>query len=284
MSLLDKLKHKDNFTSTESYLADFVLKHPEEILNMTLKEFSETSFVSRPTIIRFYRKLGYETYSGFRIDLDLQYRKSGQKFVDSNRPFDADTSFLGIAETVTLLTKQVADACYELLDEQSLTEAVGMLYGSKRIFIYALGDCYIDAESFIYRLTKLNIYATMLNNYAYPLVNLHNVREDDVILVISTTGKTLKLESRTIRMITGSPAKTILITSSADVDTKRMFDLVLSVYHGENEVVKIGSLASQLSVIYLLNVLYSCIYQIDYESNQRIIETYSDYLKKENLI
>ncbi len=284
MPLLDKLKHKDNFTSTESYLADFVLKHPEEILNMTLKEFSETSFVSRPTIIRFYRKLGYETYSGFRIDLDLQYRKSGQKFVDSNRPFDADTSFLGIAETVTLLTKQVADACYELLDEQSLTEAVGMLYGSKRIFIYAIGDCYIDAESFIYRLTKLNIYATMLNNYAYPLVNLHNVREDDVILVISTTGKTLKLESRTIRMIAGSPAKTILITSSADVDTKRMFDLVLSVYHGENEVVKIGSLASQLSVIYLLNVLYSCIYQIDYESNQRIIETYSDYLKKEKLI
>lgn len=284
MPLLDELKYQHNFTNTEMYLADYILKSMDEVIEMTLQQLSAASFVSRPTIIRFYKKLGFKSYYDFRLELELQMKRSGQKFIDSNKPFDADASYMEIAETVTILTKQVADSCRDLLDEKVLTEAVELLYSSKRIFLYALGDCYIDAESFIYRLTKLNIYATMLNNYSYPLVNLHNIRKEDCIIVISTTGKTLKLESRTIKMIADSPARTILITSNVDPDYQKMFDLILKVYHGEDEVVKIGSLASQLSVIYILNVLYSCIYQIDYERNKEIIETYSDYLKKENLI
>lgn len=124
----------------------------------------------------------------------------------------------------------------------------------------------------------------MLNNYSYSLVNLHNIKEDDCILILSTTGKTLTLESKTIKLICESKAKTILVTSMNNYDYLHKFDYILNIFHGEDKILKIGSLASQVSIIYILNVLYSCLYEIDYNKNKERIENYSEYLRNKNII
>lgn len=62
------------------------------------------------------------------------------------------------------------------------------------------------------------------------------------------------------------------------------FDYILNIFHGENKILKIGSLASQVSIIYILNVLYSCLYEIDYNKNKERIENYSEYLRNKNII
>ena len=284
MQLISRLKQNSNFTNAEIDLANFILQNIETVTKMTIQDLSDNSFVSRPTIIRFYKKLGYDTYFDFRIQLESELKIYNKKLVDSNKPFNESDSYLNIADTISSLTKQIVDSWYNLLDENTLKSVVETLYNSNRIFIYALGDCYIGAESFIYKLTKIDCYAYMLNNYSYSLVNLHNIKETDCILILSTTGKTLTLESKTIRLICESRAKTILITSMNSYDFSHKFDYILNIFHGEDKILKIGSLASQVSIIYILNVLYSCLYEIDYNKNNERIENYSDYLRNKNII
>ena len=67
-------------------------------------------------------------------------------------------------------------------------------------------------------------------------------------------------------------------------DYLHKFDYILNIFHGEDKILKIGSLASQVSIIYILNVLYSCLYEIDYNKNKERIENYSEYLRNKNII
>ena len=134
MQLIDQLKQNSNFTNAEIDLANFILQNLDTVTKMTIQDISDNSFVSRPTIIRFYKKLGYDTFFDFRIQLESELKNYNKKLVDSNRPFSESDSYLNIADTISNLTKQIVDSCYSLLDEITLKNIVEVLYNSNRIF------------------------------------------------------------------------------------------------------------------------------------------------------
>lgn len=55
MQLIDLLKQNSNFTNAEIDLANFILQNIDTVTKMTIQDLSDNSFVSRPTIIRFYK-------------------------------------------------------------------------------------------------------------------------------------------------------------------------------------------------------------------------------------
>ena len=59
-ALLDSLK------SAESRLADYILKHPEEVTRLTIQELQDKSGSSYATIFRFCKKAGYLGYKDFK--------------------------------------------------------------------------------------------------------------------------------------------------------------------------------------------------------------------------
>ena len=148
MQLISRLKQNSNFTNAEIDLANFILQNIETVTKMTIQDLSDNSFVSRPTIIRFYKKLGYDTYFDFRIQLESELKIYNKKLVDSNKPFNESDSYLNIADTISSLTKQIVDSCYNLLDENTLKSVVETLYNSNRIFIYALVKSEFDKVIF----------------------------------------------------------------------------------------------------------------------------------------
>lgn len=81
MQLIDKLKQNSNFTNAEIDLANFILQNIETITKMTIQDLSDNSFVSRPTIIRFYKKLGYDTFFDFRIQLESELKNYNKKII-----------------------------------------------------------------------------------------------------------------------------------------------------------------------------------------------------------
>lgn len=281
MYIIESLKAKNNFTSAESSLADYILKDLKKTLKMTLQEVCDGAYISKPTLIRLYRKLGYETYRNFKLALQEEVLKlSEETIINSNYPFANNDNVMNIAQNVASLTKQIVDSCYSLIDEREFKKAVDYLYGANRIFIFALGDCFIEAKAFINKLLKLNKYAVMLNENAYSYVNVFNLERGDVVLIISSTGKTLKIEKDTLRLLKDSPAKTILITTSTDLILREHYNCILRINNGEHDTIKLGNIASQISVVYTLNVLHSSIFALDYEKNVNNNADYYEFLKK----
>ena len=57
MNLIEKLIKKENFTSTESSLADYITNNIDSVYRMSLQDLAKASYVSKPSVIRLYRRL-----------------------------------------------------------------------------------------------------------------------------------------------------------------------------------------------------------------------------------
>ena len=56
-------KQLSDFTKTEKIIADYILKNPHKIIDMTVNDLADVTNVSTASIVRFSRKM---THQGFR--------------------------------------------------------------------------------------------------------------------------------------------------------------------------------------------------------------------------
>ena len=69
MLLIEKMKHKENFTVLERQITDYILEHRDEMYEMTLAELAGKLYVSKATVIRYFKKLGFSSYRELCVEL-----------------------------------------------------------------------------------------------------------------------------------------------------------------------------------------------------------------------
>ena len=62
--------------ASEQKAANYVLKHFEEIRDMSLKELSDQCGVSQPTVLRMVRAIGFLGFKDFRYALIMELAKN----------------------------------------------------------------------------------------------------------------------------------------------------------------------------------------------------------------
>ena len=62
MLLSERLKKEADFTALEKQISQYILDHPKEVFNLPLAELASKLYVSKATIIRYYKKLGFDSY------------------------------------------------------------------------------------------------------------------------------------------------------------------------------------------------------------------------------
>ena len=57
---------RDSISATEGSIADYLLGHPEEAMELSIHDLAERTFSSPSTIIRMCHRIGFEGYKEFR--------------------------------------------------------------------------------------------------------------------------------------------------------------------------------------------------------------------------
>ena len=81
MNLFINLKENKDLSKNERILADYILKHPEDVLKMSSKDLGKVCFVSTATVYRLCDKLGLSGFSDLKIKITSSlddYRKSNE--------------------------------------------------------------------------------------------------------------------------------------------------------------------------------------------------------------
>ena len=77
------------FKPSEKTVAEFVLRNPEQVMQMSISEAARDVGVGESTVIRFCRALGYKGYQEFKLRLaqdlvePVEYIHENISFVDS---------------------------------------------------------------------------------------------------------------------------------------------------------------------------------------------------------
>ena len=124
------------FKPAERAVADYVLSHPEQVMNMSVSEAARDIEVGESTVIRFCRALGYKGYQEFKLRL-AQDLVEPVEFIHENISFADSTADL--AQKVFQTNLKAVEDTMKALDPDMVEVAAKALAVARRIDIYGVG-------------------------------------------------------------------------------------------------------------------------------------------------
>ncbi|WP_305152051.1 MurR/RpiR family transcriptional regulator [uncultured Dubosiella sp.] len=267
MLIKEKLKHS-KFSDSQRIVVDYMLKAGPKIRNKTVRQIAKETYTSSATLIRIAHKLdftGWEELKRAFIE-EQDYLSSHFQNVNANVPFEKDDSSMTIANRIAVLEKEAIDDTLALIDWGAIEQAAAIVDDCPVVNIVAMNNTIAQAEEFMYKMGRIQKRVIVQSPSGEGLYNGTILDPASCMIVISYTGETSNF-IRWIRFAKESHVPVIAITSLGDNTISKLADLTLRICTREKLYSKISWYASEASISYLLNVLYSLVFARHYDQN-----------------
>lgn len=268
MLIEQKLQDHKNLSPNEIIVAQFILDQKENLSGLSINTIAKQTHTSLSTTVRLSQKVGFRGWRELKDALkeEQDYLKTNFQEIDSNIPFSQKDSYQDVKyKMAALLSDAIMDTA-QLMHHDELVSAIHFLSKAKNIYIFAITNTAAIAYDFQYKMRYLFKKVLVVENpEEFPFV-LNMTEPDDCCILISYSGETFELfdvkELKRKHQFT-----TVSITSLGDNSLKSYCDCNLHISTREKLYSKIGHFVSNESIHYILDVLYACLFKMDYQSN-----------------
>jgi RpiR family transcriptional regulator, carbohydrate utilization regulator len=215
MSMLERIKASlPSLAPAEQRVGKLVLLDPRAFANLPVSELSDRAHVSKPTVVRFCRSMGYDGLSDFKLKLAGSVSE-GVPFIHRSVDTDdkvSDVMVKVIDNTVAAFLKYRNDASSFAYEKAS--EALAETYKQrKRIEFFGVGNSGIVAQDAQHKFFRLGVTSIAYSDGHMQVMSASTVGPGDCVVVISNSGRTRDLmDACDIARKNG--ATTIVITAS----------------------------------------------------------------------
>jgi RpiR family transcriptional regulator, carbohydrate utilization regulator len=198
----------------EQRVAKLVLADPRAFASLPVSELADRSHVSKPTVVRFCRSVGYDGLADFKLKLAGTVNE-GVPFVhravdEDDKPGDIIVKVIDNAVSALLAYRN--DAASHAFDRaiEALTAACR---SGRRIDFYGVGNSGIVAMDAQHKFFRLGVTATAVSDGHVQVMSATMLQPGDCAVVISNSGRSRDLlDAAEIARRKG--ATTIVITAS----------------------------------------------------------------------
>lgn len=252
-SLFTLLRTKYNILSpTQKQIADFVLAHAEQVILLSISDLAERCGTSETTIVRFLRKLGFDSYQVFRVRMAQEVsEQSGQAIYEEIR---SDDTLEQIREKVILSTIQSMQDLNQLLQEEELAKTVDLLLGKKKIFFCGLGSSGAVASDALHKFLRLGLNVNCFTDTHLMNIACAQADEETVVFMISHSGESRDI-LEAIRLAREQRATVVTITSYAHSSATKQAQVVLLSSASETRY-RSDAMSSRLLQLVIIDILY----------------------------
>ena len=267
MDLFTKIKAMNSFTESEQTFIDFIFNHPYDVIQLNLQQLSKTSYVSISTIYRVMEKLEINGLNQLKLQISESLKNNENlKNIDYNYPFQKTNTHYQILTQMLELYDQTLKNTINLIDLDVLLHTVQALKKANNIYIFPSIGNYFMAESFQQNMLEIGVKVDVIKEAYYQHWHVQLCDENDIVMLISYAGRTPQIMD-IFHDLNKKNIPIILISSTihTPIDQFARYHLYFSSY--ENSEEKIASFSSRISLQYLLDCIYACYFNRDYEKN-----------------
>lgn len=268
MNLFINLKENKELSKNERILADYILKHPEDVLKMSSKDLGKECFVSTATVYRLCDKLGLSGFSDLKIKITSSlddYRKSNEDF-NFDFPVNQFQTHYEIIQKIKEDYEQTLNLTANLFSLDQLRLIASAMKKAQIIDVYTSAGNINFALNFQFQMQEIGIQVNVpVDEYQQRLIAASS-NENHLAIIITFGGRGIL--SDILPRILHKVKTPIVLISSYDYTFKDFdpdYQLYISSY--ENHYKKISSFSTRLSILYILDVLYTCYFKLDYQEN-----------------
>lgn len=276
MSFLSKI-NKGSFSNTEKEIIQYVCQHPEAVIHMTSKTLAEPTFTSSATIVRFCQKLGYQGFNAFKLAIS-QELESFQMHQSINHNFpvtQGDTLKEMTSKMVNLYTQTITESA-ALLHHRQMEKIVALLQQAEAIDLYGLLNSSFLASDFQFKCERIGKKAFVESYPGQQIYHAANADHTHVAIIISYSGVNKEM-LRVAQLCQLNQTPIIVITGTAHQLLAKTATYTIEVPADEGIFPKLGSFSSKVSISFILDLLFSALYEKNYQQN---FEAYLSISKK----
>ncbi len=176
--------------NAEKSVADYVISDPQRMLNLTMAELAEASGVSDPTIVRFFRKLGFDGFNEFKIRLAQDLVPAAPFAYESINQHD------NVAEVVSKTCRNSINAIQRALGDFNIQEmeiANNVLLQANWVIIAAAGLTEIVALEAEHKFSRIGIRCRAVTRLSLQTILSKSLKKGDLLMIFSQSGTTRHL-------------------------------------------------------------------------------------------
>ena len=213
--MLDRIKASlSSLAPAEQRVGKLVLADPRAFANLPVSELSDRAHVSKPTVVRFCRSMGYDGLSDFKLKLAGSVSE-GVPFIHRSVDVDdkvGDILVKVIDNTVAAFLKYRNDASSFAIEKAA--EALTDTYNKRgRIEFFGVGNSGIVAQDAQHKFFRLGVTSIAYSDGHMQVMSASTLGPGDCVVVISNSGRTRDLmDACDIARKNG--ATTIVLTAS----------------------------------------------------------------------
>jgi RpiR family carbohydrate utilization transcriptional regulator len=213
--MLDRIRASlPSLAPAEQRVGQLVLTDPRAFANLPVSELADRSHVSKPTVVRFCRSMGYDGLSDFKLKLAGTVSE-GVPFIHRSVDVDDKTSDVVVKvidNTVSAFLKYRNNASTAAIDKAAAVLAATYKTG-KRIEFIGAGNSGIVALDAQHKFFRLGVNTVAYSDGHMQVMSASIMGPGDCMVVISNSGRTRDLmDACDIARKNG--ATTIVITTS----------------------------------------------------------------------
>ena len=256
--MLERIKASlPSLAPAEQRVGKLCLADPRLFAKLPVTELADRAHVSKPTVVRFCRSVGYDGLSDFKLKLAGTVNE-GVPFIHRSVDADDKTSDVMVKvidNTVAAFLKYRNEASSLAIDK-AVNAIIEAYNTGKQIQFFGVGNSGIVAQDAQHKFFRLGIHSTAYSDGHMQVMSASLLGAGDCVVVISNSGRTRDLMD-TCDIARKNGATTIVITASGS-PLASAGNIHLSADHPEG-FDKYSPMVSRLLHLMIIDILATCV-------------------------
>lgn len=179
-----------DLSKSERILAALLRNDAEFIVNAGITEVAERAGVSPPTVTRFCRRLGCDSYTAFKVQV-AQVTFAGTRYLSANA---ASAAPQDVADSLLQQLQETAVTTRQALDMKAVVRAADAIAGTGLLCAFGSGGTSsMISDEMQNRFFRLGLRTVSITDHAMQLMQAATLQQGDVVLALSVSGRNLQM-------------------------------------------------------------------------------------------
>lgn len=265
--ILDRLLGMyDRLSESEKKVAQYILERPDDVIHYSITEFARIVGVSETTIYRLVRKLKFDGYQSFKIELIKQ--TSGARIY----PTSSKDAFEEYIDQMKSLVERLPST----LKKEEVEKAADWVIQSQKTIFFGVGLSAVAAEYGSLLLSLLGFASFYYNDPHAQVIVATSLSAKDLVISVSHSGN-IRDTVKSTQVAKEVGAKTIAITAGVGSPLANVADMVL--YSPAVRFERHEFLRGNLGELIVVEILFRTVLKKIYSEKEEHLNGLSEVLR-----
>ncbi|MET3293144.1 MurR/RpiR family transcriptional regulator [Brevibacillus fluminis] len=245
-AILDELK------PSERKAAEYILAHPEEVVELSVQRAAERSGVSEATLVRLARSLNMKGFQELKLRITGDLNKTTA--AGSYQEIMIDGPVETIMQAVSWNNTQSIQDTLSVLSRDEVKRAADALLAARKIDVYGVGASAVIAADVKQKFSRVNMWCEAHADFHSQLTSATGLTGQDVVFGISHSGQTEDI-IQSLGEAKRQGATIITLTKFGPSPVAELADIKLFTSSVEQSI-RSGAMASRIAQLNVIDILF----------------------------